>query len=146
MERPPRRLRVRFREGRSCGAGPVEDGPEQFALGRVEFGGGGQVGLGIGDAVELLEGDSGLEAVSGAGDPLQRLVRRGDAPARIGPLDLAVGKTLEDAVHQGREALAFHIEGLSEDGAQLPSLWSIDAIKGDSELAGWRDGADLVLI
>ena len=59
---------------------------------------------------------------------------------------VAVGKTLEDAVHQGREALAFHIEGLSEDGAQIPSPRSIDAIKGDPELSDWRDSADIVLI
>lgn len=92
---------VGFREGRSCGAGTVEHDPEQFALGRVEFGGGGQVGLGVGDAVELLEGDSGLEAVSGAGDPLQRLVRRGDAAARIGPLDLALGVAALDREQAG---------------------------------------------
>lgn len=108
----PRRFRFWRRDVRSWGAGLVEDDAEQFALFRVEFGGGGQVGLGVGNAVELLEGDSGLEAVSGTGDPLQRLVRRGDAPARTGPLDLALGVAALDReqagpvmVREGRQAL-----------------------------------------
>ena len=59
---------------------------------------------------------------------------------------VAVGETLDGAVRQGCEALAFHVEGLSEDGAPIPSPRSIDAIKSDPELADWRDGADIVLI
>ena len=59
---------------------------------------------------------------------------------------VAVGKTLEDAVHQGCEALAFHVGGLTEDGQPIPSPRPIDTIKGDPELADWLDGADLVLI
>lgn len=59
---------------------------------------------------------------------------------------VAVGETLDEAVRQGREALAFHVEGLSEDGAPIPTPCSIDAIKSDPELADWRDGADMELI
>ena len=59
---------------------------------------------------------------------------------------VAVGGTLDEAVRQGCEALAFHVEGHSEDGAPIPPPRSIDAIKSDPELADWRDGADIVLI
>ena len=58
----------------------------------------------------------------------------------------AVGETFEEAVRQGCEALAFHVDGLCEDGEPIPSPRSIDAIKGDAELADWRNGADIVLI
>lgn len=59
---------------------------------------------------------------------------------------VAVGDTREEAVRQGRKALAFHVEGLCKDGASIPSPRSIDAIKEDPELADWRTGADIVLI
>lgn len=109
--------RSAFKRGLGCfpvwlSGGRVEDDAEQFALFRVELGGGGQVGLGVGDPVELLEGDAGLETVFGAGDPFQRLVRRGDAAARIRPLDLAPGVAALDReqagpviVQEGRQAL-----------------------------------------
>ena len=59
---------------------------------------------------------------------------------------VAVGETVDEAVRHGCEALAFHVEGLSEDGAPIPSPRSIDAIKHDPELADWRRDADIVLI
>ena len=59
---------------------------------------------------------------------------------------VAVGKTVDEAVRHGGEALAFHVEGLSEDGEPIPPPRSIDAIKRDPELADWRRGADIVLI
>ena len=59
---------------------------------------------------------------------------------------VVVGETLDEAVRQGCEALAFHVEGLTEDGAPIPTPRSIDAIKNDPELADWRNGADIVLI
>ena len=59
---------------------------------------------------------------------------------------VAVGESLNEAVRQGCEALTFHIEGLIEERVPIPSPRSIDAIKGDPELADWRSGADLVLI
>ena len=49
-------------------------------------------------------------------------------------------------MRHGCEALAFHVEGLSEDGNSTPPPRSIDAVKGDTELADWRRGADIVLI
>ena len=59
---------------------------------------------------------------------------------------VSIGDTIDDAVRHGSEALAFHVEGLMDDGEAVPSPSSIDAIKADPELANWRREADLVLI
>ena len=59
---------------------------------------------------------------------------------------VSVGATIDDAVRQGSEALAFHVEGLVDSGEVIPTPRSIDAIKADPELAVWRRDADLVLI
>ena len=59
---------------------------------------------------------------------------------------VSVGATIDDAVRQGSEALAFHVEGLVDSGEMIPTPRLIDAIKADSELADWRRHADLVLI
>ncbi|MDD9980992.1 MAG: type II toxin-antitoxin system HicB family antitoxin [Gammaproteobacteria bacterium] len=45
-----------------------------------------------------------------------------------------------------REALAFHVEGLSDEGEPIPPPRSIEAIKADPEIADWRRGADIVPI
>ena len=59
---------------------------------------------------------------------------------------VSVGDTVDDAIRNGSKALAFHVEGLAEDGEAIPEPRTIDAIKGDPELADWRREADLVLI
>ena len=59
---------------------------------------------------------------------------------------VSVGDTVDDAVRHGSEALAFHAEGLADDGEAIPAPRSIDAIKADPQLAEWRRGADFVLI
>lgn len=59
---------------------------------------------------------------------------------------VSVGDTVDDAVRHGSEALAFHVEGLVEDGEAIPAPRTIDAIKGDPELTDWHREADLVLI
>lgn len=59
---------------------------------------------------------------------------------------VSVGNTVDDAVRHGSEALAFHVDGLVDDGEAIPSPRSIDAVKADPALADWRHGADLVLI
>ena len=59
---------------------------------------------------------------------------------------VAVAETADAVVRRGREALAFHVEGLSEDGDSIPPPRSIEAVKGDPDLADWRRDADLVLI
>ena len=59
---------------------------------------------------------------------------------------VAVAETADAVVRRGREALAFHVEGLSEDGESIPPPRSIETVKGDPDLADWRRNADLVLI
>ena len=77
-------------------------------------------------------------------------IHRDDAGYGISFPDLpgcaSVGDSIDDAIQRGREALAFHVEGLRVDGERIPPPRSIDAIKDDPELADWREGADLVLI
>ncbi len=59
---------------------------------------------------------------------------------------VSVGDTVDDAVRLGSEALAFHVEGLLDDGEPIPPPRSLDAIKADPDLAEWRRGADFVLV
>ena len=59
---------------------------------------------------------------------------------------VSAGDTVDDAVLHGSEALAFHVEGLVQDGEPIPAPRSIDAIKADPDLEEWRRGADFVLI
>ena len=59
---------------------------------------------------------------------------------------VSVGDTIDDAIRRGCEALAFHVEGLLDDGESIPVPRPIEAIKADPELADWRRGADIVLI
>ena len=59
---------------------------------------------------------------------------------------VSVGDTVDDAVRHGCQALAFHVEGLADDGEPIPPPRSIEAIKADAELADWRRDADFVLI
>ena len=59
---------------------------------------------------------------------------------------VAVAETADAVVRRGREALAFHVEGLSEDGDSIPPPRSVEAVKDDPDLADWRRNAKLVLI
>lgn len=59
---------------------------------------------------------------------------------------VSVGDTIDDAVLQACEALAFHVDGLCDDGQPIPQPRSIDAIKADPELTDWRRGADIMLL
>ena len=51
---------------------------------------------------------------------------------------VSVGDTVDDAIRHGIEALAFHVEGLAEDGEAIPEPSAIDAIKADPGLTDWR--------
>ena len=77
-------------------------------------------------------------------------IHQGDAGYGVSfpdfPGCVSVGNTIDEAIRQGGEALAFHVEGLLEDGEAIPSPRSIDAIKAALELKDWRRDADLVLI
>lgn len=56
------------------------------------------------------------------------------------------GDTREDAIRRGREALAFHLEGMADDGEAIPPPRSLREIEADPELAEWRQGAEPVCI
>ncbi len=51
------------------------------------------------------------------------------------------GETIDEAYRRGAEALAFHVEGMIEDGERIPEPRSIEAISADPSLAAWREGA-----
>ena len=55
------------------------------------------------------------------------------------------GKTLDDALRLAREALAFHVEGMVQDGEILPEPLLPEQIEATPAFDGWRDGATLVL-
>ena len=48
----------------------------------------------------------------------------------------SAGKTLQEALHSAREAIACHIEGMLIDGERVPSARSIDAHQGNPDYAG----------
>ena len=49
---------------------------------------------------------------------------------------ITAGSTLEEARAMAEEALAFHIEGMIEDGDPIPTPSSLDEIMADSHNAG----------
>jgi len=51
------------------------------------------------------------------------------------------GASEDEALTRGEEALAFHVEGMREDGETLPEPRSVAAIMADPELAEWRSEA-----
>jgi len=59
---------------------------------------------------------------------------------------IAHGDTLDDALKQGREALAFHVEGMIADKQAVPAPRSATDIEADSDLADWRAGATLAYL
>lgn len=49
---------------------------------------------------------------------------------------VTAGKTLEEAHRMAAEALALHIEGMIEDGEQIPTPATLDALAGDPAMNG----------
>ena len=76
----------------------------------------------------------------------------GDSEAGFGvsfpdfPGCVSVGDTRSDAVRRGAEALAFHVEGMIEDGEPIPPPRSVRDVEADPGLADWRQGADFELV
>ncbi len=56
------------------------------------------------------------------------------------------GDTIDEALRLAREALAFHVEGMVEDGDTIPEPRGIQQIESDPTLAGWREGATLACV
>ena len=59
---------------------------------------------------------------------------------------ISVGATKEDAIRHGAQALAFHIDGLVEDGLPVPRPRSAKDIEADSDLTARREGAVLASV
>lgn len=59
---------------------------------------------------------------------------------------ISYGETVDDALRMAREALAFHVEGMKEDGDAVPMPRDIREVESDAELAEWRAGAALVYV
>ena len=55
---------------------------------------------------------------------------------------VSAGLTLEEARQMGAEALAFHIEGMVEDGEPVPEPSTLDAVMRDPEN---RDGVAILV-
>ena len=51
------------------------------------------------------------------------------------------GDTVEEAIRRGREALAFHIESMAEDGEDIPKPRARSEIEADPDMAEWLQGA-----
>ncbi|MFV0382729.1 type II toxin-antitoxin system HicB family antitoxin [Paracoccus sp. (in: a-proteobacteria)] len=59
------------------------------------------------------------------------------------PGAISDGETVDQAIQRGEEALAFHVQGMHEDGLGIPVPRTVDAILADPELAEWRAGAQI---
>jgi predicted RNase H-like HicB family nuclease len=53
------------------------------------------------------------------------------------------GDTVEAALARGEAALAFHVQGMREDGLTVPAPRPVDAVLADLDLAEWRAGAQI---
>ena len=51
------------------------------------------------------------------------------------------GDTVGEAIRRGREALAFHIESMAEDGEDIPRPRARSEIEADPDMAEWLEGA-----
>ena len=49
---------------------------------------------------------------------------------------ITAGSTLEEARRMAAEALAFHIEGMREDGEEIPEPSTLDDLRGDPAMKG----------
>ena len=56
------------------------------------------------------------------------------------------GDTIDEAVHRGAEALAFHMEGMIQDGEKIPAPRSLEDIEAEPGLAEWRQGATVCFV
>ena len=65
----------------------VADGSEQFVAGGIDCAGGVEVALGIGDGIELLEGDAGFEERRGIGKGFELLIGGGDVLVAVAFFD-----------------------------------------------------------
>ena len=56
------------------------------------------------------------------------------------------GDTVEETIQRGAAALAFHVEGMIEDGEAVPEPRAVGEIRADPSLAEWREGSDTAFV
>ena len=56
------------------------------------------------------------------------------------------GDTIDDTIRRGASALAFHIEGMIQDGEVIPEPRSLQDVEADDSLAEWRNGAVICFV
>ncbi|MBP6733265.1 MAG: type II toxin-antitoxin system HicB family antitoxin [Chromatiaceae bacterium] len=59
---------------------------------------------------------------------------------------ISAGKSLDDALRQAAEALAFHVAGMEEDGLPIPQPRSLEAIRAAGEDWIVWEGAIVALV
>ena len=80
------------------------------------------------------------------------LVETGDKDTAYGvvfpdfPGCFSAGDTFEEAVKNAHEALAFHVNGLREDGLEVPEPRTLDRIKKEwKDWIEWKNNYDFVI-
>ncbi len=56
------------------------------------------------------------------------------------------GNTIDEAIRRGSTALAFHVEGMAQDGEKIPEPRSLQDVEADQSLAEWREGAAICFV
>ena len=56
------------------------------------------------------------------------------------------GDTIDETIGRGATALAFHIDGMIQDGEEIPEPRSLQDVAADDSLAEWRDGAIICFV
>ena len=56
------------------------------------------------------------------------------------------GNTIDEAIRRGSAALAFHVEGMVQDGEKIPEPRSLQDVEADQSLAEWREGAAICFV
>jgi predicted RNase H-like HicB family nuclease len=59
---------------------------------------------------------------------------------------IATGRTAEEAIRKGSEALSFHVAGMIEDGDALPMLRDLDELQRAPDYLEDAEGAALVMV
>ena len=59
---------------------------------------------------------------------------------------VTTGRSAEEAIRKGTEALSFHVAGMLEDGDALPLLRSVAELQADAEFRADVEGAVVALV
>lgn len=59
---------------------------------------------------------------------------------------VATGRTAEEAIRKGSEALSFHVAGMVADGDTVPDLRALEALQRDPDFRDDAEGGVLALV